>query len=255
MLNVKNMSIQYGDELVLEDISFEAEKGEITILIGPNGVGKTSVIKAISGLINSTGQVYLNSELLTKTNRLSVTTRMGYLSQDNSCHAELSVFDIVLLGRLERLSLKVKDEEVKKTYEIIEEMNLSNIVDKNINELSGGQRQMAFIAQTLVSEPNVLLLDEPINNLDFHKQYELLNYIQKITRERSIVTIIILHQLDLAAQYGNKIIVFKDTSIYSEGTPADTITTKMLEDVFKVRGKIIQEKNGSPHIIVSGSIN
>lgn len=253
MLSVKNMSIQYSKELVLEDISFEVKSGEITVVLGPNGVGKSSLLKSISGLINSTGQVYLNSEILT--NQLKSSSRTSYLSQDSSCHADLSVFEVVLLGLMDRLSLKVKNEEIRKAYGIIQEMNLGDIADKNINELSGGQRQMVFIAQTLVSEPKVLLLDEPVSSLDLYRQYKLLNYIQDITYERKIITIMVLHQLDLAAQFANRIIVLKDTKIYCEGDPSDTITEQMLEDVYKIRGKIVREEAGWPHVVTLGAID
>ena len=147
------------------------------------------------------------------------------------------------------MSFKVKDSDIAATNEILDRLNLQKFASRNITELSGGQRQLVFMAQALVKEPQILILDEPTSALDLHKQFDLLTLLKNLTEEHGFTTLVTLHHLDLAAAFADEIIVLKEGRVYAQGAPIDIFTESMMEDVYQVKTKIYVDNKGFPHVI------
>ena len=160
-----------------------------------------------------------------------------------------------MLGRMGSMSFRVSDEDIQATQEVLERLNLQRFASRSIMELSGGQRQLVFMAQALVKEPKILILDEPTSALDLHKQFDLLTLLKNLTQEHDFTTLVTLHHLDLAAMFADEIIVLKEGRVYAQGTPQDIFTESMMEDVYRIKTKIYTDDKGMPHVIPLEAIN
>lgn len=249
MLNIENLSFSYGEESILKGICFQAEQGCITSIIGPNGAGKTTLLLCISRLMPFSGTVTLNGTSLNRLSGEEFASRLSFLSQDTSCSAELNVYEVILLGLVNRLSFRVSTENAERVQSVMELLGITEFANRKITELSGGQRQLVFIAQTLVKEPKILILDEPTSALDLNRQFKLMNLIQEITRERNLTTLVTLHHLDIAAKYSNRVVTLDRGSVYQLGTPAEIFTPKMFRDVFGIESEIHRDASGALHVI------
>ena len=134
------------------------------------------------------------------------------------------------------------------------ELSLDKIADKQINELSGGQLQMISIAQALVKEPQLLLMDEPTNNLDLQKQLEMFEVVRDLSEQRGLVTVMILHDLNLASRFADDVVVLQEGRVYAKGRAQDIFTEEMLRDVYKVNAEVIHDRDGLPHVVAYGSL-
>lgn len=246
MIEVNDLSFSYGDCPVLKDVSFSARPGEITSIIGANGTGKTTLLKSIAGLYSHEGEVLLDGNNL---HGREAAKCMSFTEQSSDCSAELNVFEIVMLGMVHTLGFTVGEVEIDKVNHILSKMGISQFAGRKIGELSGGQRQLAFIAQALVKDPKVLILDEPTSALDLYHQFTLMDFISKVTREIGCVTIVTLHHLDIALNYSDNVVVLNDGSVYSEGNPEEVFTEQMLSDVYHVKSLFYQD-DGKRHLVV-----
>ena len=249
MLDIENLSFSYGSVPILKDVSFQAEKGCITSVIGPNGTGKTTMLLCISRLMPFAGEIKMDGLSLNSLSREDFVSLLSYLSQDTSCSAELNVYEVILLGLVNHLSFRVSPEDQEKVESVMELLGITEFANRKITELSGGQRQLVFIAQTLVKEPKVLVLDEPTSALDLSRQFKLMNLIQRITKERELITLVTLHHLDIAAKYSDRVITLDNGSVYQVGTPEETFTTKMFYDVFGIESEIYRDSADTLHVI------
>jgi iron complex transport system ATP-binding protein len=152
-----------------------AYPGEITAIIGANGIGKSTLLKLICGLLKGSGSIMVNGRSIDRYDRRDLSHHISYLSQDTVSNVMLSVFEVVLLGRVDRLTHRVPDRELEIVERVLRQLHLEPYASRNIGELSGGQRQLVFIAQALVRNPQVLILDEPTSNLDLYFQCEIMD--------------------------------------------------------------------------------
>jgi iron complex transport system ATP-binding protein len=249
LLNVDRLNFSYGTEPVLKDISFSAEPGTITSVIGANGAGKTTLLLCISGLLSFQGDVRIDGSSLSAMPRKKFVSMLSYLAQDTSCSAELNVYEIILLAIVQRLSFRVTEEERQKVESIMDLLGIRQFAHRRMSELSGGQRQLVFIAQTLVKEPKILILDEPTSSLDLSRQFKLMNMVQKITRERQLITLVTLHHLDIASKYSDRIVALNNGIVYSVGTPEESFHEQMLSDVYGVSAEMYKDQLGVLHAI------
>lgn len=255
MLKVEHLSFGYRDNPVLKDVSFTAGPGLVTAIVGINGTGKSTLLRCVSGLEAGKGNVYFfgnDCSNMTQKERMSY---LSYLDQGTDCFVDLTVFEVVLLGRLERLSFGVKSEDIDAVNDILQKMKLSALSERKLSELSGGQRQMVFIAQTLAKEPRILIMDEPTSALDLNKQFGLMDFLKEITSEMNYITLITLHQLDIAMQYADQVIVLNDGLVFGSGTPEQVMIPEMLESVFHVRAEKYVDREGGQHLIACRSLS
>lgn len=236
-LTLENVGVQYGRRQVVKSITLQAQRGRVLALVGPNGSGKTSLIKAVAGLIPYSGRIAFAGE----TGRPRA---LGYMPQDQQGPLALSVVEVVLLGRLERLHMRVREEDLNAVRGVLQRLGIEHLAGRDLGELSGGQRQLVYLAQALVSEPEVLLLDEPISALDINHQLEVLDLVAAMTRELHLCTVMVLHDLQATSRYADDIALMCDGSILANGFPEDVLTPEFMRLVFDVEMEILTTSAG-----------
>ncbi|WP_457591776.1 ABC transporter ATP-binding protein [Geoglobus sp.] len=238
-VGVRNVTFSYGSRQVLKDVTFTANPGEVTVLIGPNGAGKTTLLKMMAGLITPTsGSVTLGGRDVREMSRDEITRIVSYLPQENVIPGIMTVYEVILLGRIPYLSWRVGQEDLEKVDRVMRDLGIESYAERAANQLSGGERQMVLIAQALVREPKVLLLDEPVSNLDIRNQLEILELVRNVTLERGMTSVVILHDLNLAIRYADKLVVVSGGGVYTQGRPKEVVNSRLLPDVYGVEGKV-----------------
>ncbi len=247
---IRDLQFSYGSKDVLKNINIRADAGKILTVIGPNGSGKTTLLKCIAGLLKpKKGYVELNERKISTYKKEELAKLIGYVPQEISHGGVLTVFETVLLGRCLDLSWRVSDEDLDIVLRILEDFGIQKFASRNINELSGGERQHVFIAQSLVTEPKVLIMDEPISNLDLRHQLEILDLVKNWTKKNNIVAFIAMHDLNMAARFSDELVVLNGGENFAFGEPKSVLTTEMIRLVYGVNAKIYHDGNGKPQII------
>ncbi|MEW6482941.1 MAG: ABC transporter ATP-binding protein [bacterium] len=234
MVKVEGIFCGY-DGFSLKDISFEVKKEEIFGIIGPNGSGKTTLLRAISKAIPiKKGRVLFNGMEIKKIGFKEFARLVGVVSQVEEIAFDMRVDELVLLGRIphQRFLFTTKND-IEKVREAMEITGIISFKKKYLSKISGGERQLAFISRALCQEPKLLLLDEPTTHLDITHQVEILELIRRLNKELSLTVLIVLHDLNLASEYCDRLLLLKDGETYKIGDPNDVITQKNIEDVYK----------------------
>jgi iron complex transport system ATP-binding protein len=206
MLAIKNLYGGYKGRDVVHDISFSVDRGEILCLLGPNGCGKTTLLKSIVRIIPCRGSVTINSREISEFSRKELAKKIAFLGQTSEIYFPYSVYDTVALGRYAHSSGFLRGfsgEDERMITVILKKLELYDEKDRMINELSGGQLQRVFLARTLVQDPDIILLDEPTNHLDLKHQVELLGYLKNWAAENNKIVIGVLHDLNLVHNFGD----------------------------------------------------
>lgn len=252
MLRVENFSFSYNSTKGMHpvfrglDITF---RNGLNAMLGPNGAGKSTLLKCIFGLLRCNGSVFFGGRDITRMKTNDKTKLMSYLPQMDIEMSSLTVLEMVLLGRLPELGQRVSDEDLKNVMDTLNALNIAGLASRSFSELSGGQKKLVFIAQTLVREPEIILLDEPVNSLDLQKQLELCLLLRHIAEHKDIEIIVVLHDINLAARFADHIIVLDEKGkMYSSGTPHEVISKKMLREVYGVEASLSYDENGIPSI-------
>ncbi|MFV0424336.1 MAG: ABC transporter ATP-binding protein [Bacilli bacterium] len=246
MLNVENLKLTIEDNLILNDISLTVNKGEFISIIGANGSGKSTFVKAITKRIKDfKGVVKIDGKNLLNLKHKNLAKFVSTFAQHHESIEELTVYDIASFGRVpHKKTLALLS---KKDYEIIDDvlkhLDIYDLKDRIISTLSGGELQRVYLAACLIQEPEFLILDEPTNHLDIKHQYNILSLIKKYSTKNNLTVLCILHDLNQAMKYGDKIAILKDGKIYSYGKPIDVINEKVVEEVFEVSSKLYNDEN------------
>lgn len=252
MIEVVGLSASFGDTEVLHNIDICARPGEVVAIVGANGSGKTTLLKCIAGIKSYNGRILLNGTDRTAMSRNEAAEIISYMDQSTDSDADLNVFEVVLLGKASGLSFSISDEDIDSVYEVLDLLNIREFAGRRIDELSGGQRQLVFLAQALIKSPKMLLMDEPTSALDIRRQYKIMDFIKRITVERNYTTVVVLHHLDMALKYADSVVVLDEGSIYGVGSPDTVFTKEMFADVYSVNAGVIVDENGTKHILTTG---
>lgn len=255
MIEIRNLSFAYGKTEILKNIGFSAKPGEITALIGANGAGKSTILKCIAGLEKGKGSIRVCGVERDELKPDQSAALIGYLRQNAGCHAELNVYEVILLGLVNQLSFRVSEADMARVENVMKLMSISRYAGRKISELSGGQQQLVFIAQTLIKKPEIIMMDEPASALDPHRQFKLMELLKSVTRERQFTTLLTLHHLDLTAGYADKVVVIKDGTVYREGTPERVFTEHMMKDVYQINAEIYIDKKRNRHLVAVDAID
>jgi iron complex transport system ATP-binding protein len=243
-LFLKNISFSYPDKCALREVSTVIPQG-LTVLLGPNASGKSTLMKCLAGWLRPSGKITLDETPLTSLSQVQANDLIGYLPQQELQRSSFSVFESVLLGRAQNLSWRPSDEDLECVQRVLQETDLSDIHSRRVDQLSGGQQKMVAIAQALVREPGILLLDEPVNSLDYEHQLSLFALLCRLTRKRGMNTIVALHDLNLASAFADRILVLKEGTLFCAGTPDETITSRTIEEVYNIKADIVRHGNSS----------
>lgn len=245
-IRLDDLGACYGKKLQVQGVTTPAFKGgEVVALIGPNAAGKSTLFRRIAGLLQGPGYVHVEGARAQR-------NAICYMPQDTAANAVLTVYESILLARKQGSSWSVSDDDLKRIDETMTALGISDIAFKNIGELSGGQRQLASLAQTLVREPDVLLMDEPTSALDLSRQVEVLSYTQSLARARGMVVLIALHDLNHALRFCDQTMVIADGRLIVCGPSPEVITPALLHDVYHVEARIEPCSRGIGQVIVDG---
>jgi len=254
MIEVRDLEFGYNSTLVLKRISFEVKDGEFWGLIGPNGSGKSTLLRCLCRVHTpKKGIILLEGKPLSSWKAKEVAKKLAVVPQESHFAFNFSVREIVLMGRspfLKRFQLEGgRDYEVvRRSLEFTDTLSLA---DRPINEISGGERQRVVLARALAQEPQVMLLDEPTVHLDIHHQLKILEILKKLNREKKMTILLVLHDLNLASEYCEKLILLGGGEVKAIGRPEEILVPDLIEEVYQT--KPLLEKNpvtGAPHLIL-----
>lgn len=239
-VTISSLRFSYGDAEILKGIDACFSPG-INGVLGPNGAGKSTLAKCVTGILRpDSGSVEFRGR--------REQPRVSYLSQDSPPVSNLSVLEYMLLGRANELGLNVTGEDIDTAYRPLEKLGIQDLAEKDMGSLSGGQRQMVSIAQCLVSEPEFVILDEPTNNLDLRRELDIFQVMRGECDVRGITCVMVLHDLNFASRFSDRITVLHRGRVYSAGSPAETITEDMLRTVYGVEAEITVNSRGTPNV-------
>lgn len=241
MFTVDSISVRYEQKSVIRQFSFSIEQGEVVSVIGPNGSGKSTLLKAISRLIPyDSGTVMLEGTNLKAMSHKQVARKMCMLSQKNQAPSDMTVADLVSYGRYphKKWFEKLNGEDREIVAWALEKTHLTAYKDRTVASLSGGESQRAWIAMALAQRPKILLLDEPTTYLDIAHQHEVLELVRELNREMGMTIVMVLHDLNQASRYSDRIIVVQAGKKVLSGTPNQVMTTDMIRDVYRMAAEI-----------------
>ena len=250
ILETKGLCAGYKDHPVIENINLSFEKGKIYSIIGPNGCGKTTLMRAISrNRKPSSGQVLLHGENIFQMNTKRVARHIAMLSQHNVTPGDITVRALVSYGRYAHKDWwRGQTGEDQSTVDwALSRTGMTDYSNRKINALSGGELQRAWIAMSIAQKPEILLLDEPTTYLDISHQLEIMELISKLNREENITIIMVLHDINHAARYSDELVVIHESHVYRQGDPWSLLRSNVLRDVFRVEADITADhENGTP---------
>ncbi|MCK5542528.1 MAG: ABC transporter ATP-binding protein [Desulfobacterales bacterium] len=249
MLQVGNLSFNYGKTCVLKDINLNVKKGEIISVLGPNGVGKTTLLKCLLGMIKPcSGFIEMDEMDILKMSSTHRARLIGYVPQAFPSKFPMTVFDAVLMGRKPYVRFVPSENDLEVVSQVLMSMNLNHLGLKDFDRISGGQKQKVLIARAIAQEPNYLVLDEPSSNLDVRHQLEVMDMLRKLAQKENIGIIMAMHSLNLASRFSDRIAMLKSGCMVCNGTPLEVMTPKIIETVYKIEANI-HRINGYPYTI------
>ncbi|TQD23831.1 ABC transporter ATP-binding protein [Methanolobus vulcani] len=233
ILEVDGVEFQYKSKEVLKNIKFELKRNEILSILGPNGVGKTTLLKCMNAILKpKRGTVLIEDEDVLKLEQIEIARRLGYVPQ--RCEpARLTAFDAILLGRMPHIKWNITTEDVMIVEDTIKKLSLEDMALRYIDEMSGGELQKIGIARAIAQNPKLLLLDEPTSSLDLKNQLEILDTVREVVRKENVSAIMTMHDLNLAFRYSDKFLFLKNGTIFAAGSMED-ITPDIIREVYGV---------------------
>jgi iron complex transport system ATP-binding protein len=245
-LSLSDVGACYGKRLVVSGVTAPLiRSGEIVAVIGPNAAGKSTLFKRIAGLLKGPGTIQVEGSARGR-------YAISYMPQDTSANAVLTVYESIMLARKQGQGWVVEDADLALIDEVMKAIGITDIGFRDLGQLSGGQRQLVAIAQTLVREPEIILMDEPTSALDLHRQIDVLAFMQAQARRKGMIVLIAIHDLNQALRFADKALVIADGRLLACGPSADVITASMLRDVYNVEARIEKCSRDFDHVIVDG---
>ncbi|MEC1683425.1 petrobactin ABC transporter ATP-binding protein YclP [Bacillus mojavensis] len=233
MVEVKNVSKQYGGKVVLEETSVTIQKGKITSFIGPNGAGKSTLLSIMSRLIKKdSGEIFIDGKEIGTCDSKELAKKMSILKQANQINIRLTIKDLVSFGRFPYSQGRLTEEDWFHINQALSYMKLEEIQDKYLDQLSGGQCQRAFIAMVIAQDTDYIFLDEPLNNLDMKHSVEIMKLLKRLVEELGKTIVIVIHDINFASVYSDHIVALKNGRIVKEGPPEEIIETSVLEEIY-----------------------
>jgi iron complex transport system ATP-binding protein len=244
-LKINECSFSYNIQLVLDHISMQISEGEVVSIIGPNGSGKSTLLRCICRVLQPRGGVvYLNNQDVAHLKPRELARLLGYVPQSGAEVFPLTVYEAVLLGRKPYLSWGVGPKDREIVDRILRFMKIEEFALKYINEMSGGEKQRVLIARALAQEPEVLLLDEPTSNLDIKHQLEVLGLMQKFAHDGGMTVIMVLHDLNLASRFSDKLVLINEGKVFASGPPDAVLNPANIRAVYDVEADVDQNGLG-----------
>jgi len=246
-LEVNGIDFSYNSNRVLDGVSFTVKTDEVVSILGPNGVGKTTLIKCIDKVLKpDAGSVFIEGLDLHRMSKKDIAKNIGYVAQRSET-SRTTVFDSVLLGRKPHFDWNATEKDIRLAGRVLHLLGLDGLALKYVNEISGGEYQLVQIARVLVQQPKVILLDEPTSSLDLSNQHMIMHLIRNIVKKNHMAAIMIIHDLNLAIRHSDKFILMKDGKVYSVGGH-EVITSENIKAVYNIDA-YVESVRGIPVVI------
>jgi iron complex transport system ATP-binding protein len=237
-LEALNINVRLGEKEILNSVSLALSHGEIVALLGPNGAGKTTLLRALNGSVPiSNGSIKLDGKLLSDYSRREIAQRIAVVAQENETRFPVTVLDFILAGRFANGSAFgwESESDISAARRALSECDLTDFAERLMNELSGGERQRVVLARAIATDAKMFLLDEPTANLDLAHQGLMFRLIRERCREQNSSAVVITHDLNLAAEFANKILMLKNGRSFAFGSPDNVLKQQNIDDVYNVQ--------------------
>lgn len=233
MIKVSNIVKKYFDKVILEDISLEIPKQKMISFIGSNGAGKSTLISIISRtLAKNSGEVFIDNKELKDWNSTELSKRLSILKQSNHLNIRLTVRELINFGRFPHSNGKLTEEDIKKVDEAIDYTGIRELENRFIDELSGGQRQMVYIAMIIAQDTEYIFLDEPLNNLDMKHSVQIMKILRDLVDKQGKTIMTVIHDINFVSSYSDYIVALKDGKIVRQGNKDDIINDAVLKEIY-----------------------
>jgi iron complex transport system ATP-binding protein len=246
---INGVTVHYGAHKALDGVTVEFRPGEVTAVLGPNGSGKTTLLRTILTVLKPrVGAVYIGERDVRSLREGDIARVIGYMPQSIDVKFPLRVWEAVALGRKPHVAWSLSEGDVQIIREAMKLAGVEQFADRHLYELSGGELQRVMLARVLAQRPRVLLLDEPLNNLDPRYQLWFIGLVRELTKREGLTTVAVLHDLNLALRFADRAVLMKDGKIYAAGQLQEVITPQNIEAVFGVRAEVV--KNPVPYVVL-----
>jgi iron complex transport system ATP-binding protein len=249
ILKVDGIKFSYNGRRVLDHVEFKVDKGELLTILGPNGVGKTTLLRCINAILKpAKGAVMLENKNVLQLSSMEIAGLIGYVAQ-KQVSGRLTAFDTILMGRRPHIRWRVTKEDLRMVDGAIKSLNLESLAMRYIDQMSGGELQKVAVGRALVQEPKLLLLDEPTSNLDLKNQIEILDLIRRVVREHDVCAIMTMHNLNMALRFADKYLFLKNGRIHAVGE-TKTVAARTIKEVYDVSVEVLSH-GGYPVVVPS----
>lgn len=255
-LKINNLSFSYSREkIVLKDVSFAVEQGEVLGVLGTNGTGKTTLLKCINNILQPTvGGIYFGKEDIAKLKQNQIAKIIAYVPQYANNLSPVTVIDFVMQGRIPYAGFSFSQHDKQIVLDVLQQFDLENYAFIKVNELSGGERQRVLIARALAQDPKIIILDEPTSSLDLYNQLFILEIIKEMGQKENLAVIMTIHDLNLASMFCDKLLMLKNGKVFAYGKTDNVLTEENIKTVYNVQ-TAVSIADGCKHIrLVRGNI-
>ena len=240
-MSVRNLVQGYGSKTILDDISFDVDTGEVLALLGPNGSGKSTLIKTICNIMEPrSGQILIDETPIEDIDITDLAKIVSYVPQSTAAATYTTVMDTVLLGRKPYVTWSYRQKDIDYDLDAMKAMRIIGYSSRDVSDLSGGQRQRVFLARSLAQCPSFFIFDEPTSALDLKHQMNTMIKMREVVHDKGAGMVIALHDINLAMNYSDKVLMLKNGKIFAYGTPDETITEENIRAVYVVESRIME---------------
>ena len=253
-LRIENFSAGYPKRQLIDNLSVPMlPRGQITVLLGPNGSGKSTLLRSLAGLNPAQGKLWLDDGDLMQMPFARRAEKVVYLPQSLPDGVHLHVLESIIVAQRASGGRSNAGSEAE-VMALLEQLGIAHLALSYLDQLSGGQKQLVGLAQSLILQPS-LLLDEPLSALDLNYQFHVMDLVRRETRKRDIVTVVVVHDINIALRHGDHVLMLQDGDLIADGAPDQVITPQSLARFYGVRGRIERCSQGTPQVLIDGLVN
>lgn len=254
-LQIRDFNAGYPKRPVIRHLNVPMlPRGKITVLLGPNGSGKSTLLRSLAGLNRAEGQLMLDGHDLMPMPFARRAEQVVYLPQTLPAGVHLHVLESIIVAQRASGGKSKVTDGTDKVMVLLRQLGIEHLALSYLDQLSGGQKQLVGLAQSLIRQPSLLLLDEPLSALDLNYQFHVMDLVRKETQKRNIVTVVVVHDINIALRHGDRVLMLKDGHLIADGEPEAVITADSLARVYGVRGRIERCSQGTPQILIDGLV-